>query len=260
LEKEYEEDEDCYIINTSRPPDIIADLRSIGAPEEMQRVSLAFPKNYDFIKVIRSDRLKRLTKHGLNKQKLLVFEMPYVTTYTKDIDPVLALVSFQVVMQRRSYFRTMVFTDAYVNSCHVAELEDTIPHESTHLKEDEASIQKGKAIRKEEDYLACEERIGKLVKRQLIAKYGTRIVEQVENDSLLQAFQEQSKRKTISSGYLDYWIHKLLKDKFDVFKDAAVPMTDAIKHGDYVKDMEKEFASVRAVYLEFFNCNLPAVW
>ncbi len=255
----YEEDEACFTKYMYRPPEMVALLKSRGAPMEVQGVALAFPKTYDFVKEARADRLKRLVKHGLDTDRLLVFEIPYVVTYRRDFDPALALTSFQILPKENLYFRTMVFTENYVSNAHVVELEDTIIHESFHLREDEEALRKGELINAHETYDDVEDRIGNLVKQQLRVKYG-RMVDRVRIESFAYAMREQSGRKTIISGYLDYWLHLFLHNKFQEYRQKGAPMTPEMRGGAFVKVMEEEFRTAYHQYEEFFNYTLPEVW
>ena len=160
---------------------------------EVQGVALVFPKTYGFIREARADRLKRLAKHGLDTDRLLVLEITYVVTYTRDLDPALALTSFLLVPKESSYFRVLVFTENYVSNAPAVDLEDTILHESIHLKEDEEALRKGLLVGAHESYDEIEERIGETVRRALRVKYG-RAVDRVGNQSFAYAIREQSRR------------------------------------------------------------------
>jgi hypothetical protein len=253
----YEQDEQCFTLFTERSPEIVTGLKTFGVPVS-QTIAVVFPKTHGFIREIKPDRLGRLKKHGLDIEKLLVLEIPYVVTYSTILDPAMAQVNFVVPKGRRVYLRSLTFTDGYVSNCHAIELEDTIMHESIHLKEHDEALREGAAIYEREDLDAMEGRVESLVKQKLGAKYG-RALGGVELQSGVYALDEQSRRKTLISGYLGYWLHSFVSANYGLYENRAIVMPPEMEGGNYLELMDKEFEDVRQKYKALFKFDLPEV-
>lgn len=254
---EYEEDEHGFTLYTERPTEIVAGLKAIGVPVA-QTIAVVFPKNHEFIREIRPDRLRRLRKHGLDIEKLLILEIPYVVTYNTLLDPAMAQVNFEVLKDRHVYFRSLTFTEGYVSNCHAIELEDTIMHESIHLKEHDEAIRGGAAIYEREDQDAMEERVESLVKKNLSPKHGLALGA-VKLQSGVYALKEQSRRKTLISGYLGYWLHSFVRANYGLYGNRAIAMPPEMERGNYLKVIGKESQDVRQKYKGLFKFDLPGV-
>jgi len=252
---EYEQDEHGFTLFTERSPEIVTGLKMFGVPAS-QTIAVVFPKTHGFIREIRPDRLGRLKKHGLDIEKLLVLEIPYVVTYSPILDPAMAQVNFVVPKGKRVYFRSLTFTEGYVTNCHTIELEDTIMHESMHLKEHDETIREGAAIYEREDQDATEGRIESLVKQKLSAKYR-RALSAVELQSGVYALEEQSRRKTLISGYLGYWLHSFVTANYGLYENRAIVMPPEMESGNFLKLMDKEFEDVSQKYKAIFKFDLP---
>src|ERR1700677_2655529 len=83
------ENADSFTITLARQGRRIDALRLSGL-QNIENVSLVYPKNCNFIREVGANSLRRLVKHGLDPLEFLVFEIPHVMAFTSDLDPALA--------------------------------------------------------------------------------------------------------------------------------------------------------------------------
>lgn len=214
---------------------------------------LVFPKNHDFISKLPKSHIKSLIRHGWKTEKTIFLEIPYVITFTQNFDPSLVQVWLTCVPSKRSIFRAVVFTKGYIPNASRIELEDTILHEQIHILEDEPKMQNGLSV--SVNYDENEERVEQMVKEILLKKYGS-VVHQADIDSTVMAFETQRKLKTMSSGFLEYWIQIYFEDKFDEYSDFAIKMNNTLSSEGYLNDIRSTYNKVSKMYKENFNFDL----
>jgi len=186
-------------------------------------VVLVFPKNYDFICKLPKLHIKTLIKHGWTTEKTIFLEIPYVVTFTPDMEPSFAQVWQIRIPNKKSIFRAVIFMKNYVSDSHIIELEDTIIHEQIHIQEDEPKLLKGYSSLR--DYGKNEIHVESQVEEKLLKKYGKK-VHTIHSKQNIIAFNIQHKSKTISSGFMEYWIQQFFNEKFDEYDDFAIPMNN----------------------------------
>lgn len=257
-EGKFEEDSNGFTYCICRPEEVISRLKAFNAPAHWFAVALWFPKNYDFITLANPMTLGRLRKCGLTSDGLVVLEVAAVISYSRGLEPALAANHIILMKDRHEYLRTLVVNRQYVLDSEDIELEDTVLHESLHLAEDEPKIRSGRAAREGEEYREIEARIDSLVKKRLGPKYGRRL-DAADARSLLYAYDMQSRAKTISSGTLEYWLHRFVFDHWDQLQSYAIGMTPQMEGGGYVKVVTQDMAVVKQTYFEWFGYRLPDI-
>jgi hypothetical protein len=251
-----EEDADSFSFFAPRPKAYANPLRGAGATLDERGVRLVYPKNFNFIREVRADRLRRLTKLGLDPQKLLVFEIPYTMGFYLNLDPALAATDFQLLKRQSVYFRSLVFTKGYIDQTSPIDLEDTVLHEQMHLTEWDETIRSGTRILKAEDRPAIETRTERLVGEKLGAKYGDDLVHEIKLKSEIHNLGQQTRREVLSAGFLNFWLCRFIRSRFESMEQSSQAATDALLHGGFAGDMDRDHGRVREMYREVFAYRL----
>jgi len=226
-------------------------LNLIGIVSDL--VLLVYPRDDKFIRELPVKDVSRLVKYGWDIEKTLFFEVPYIMSFSYNLEPSLASNFILDVVPKKSYFKCLVFTKEYVIKAHQIELEDTILHEKSHLFENESKFRIGN-IKAADPYLEKEKIVSDTVKRIMEDKYES-LHEQVEFESIKFAFNLQSKRYTIISGILEFWLWKFLQKNFNKYKEFSNPI-HYLMQAELEKLNPKIIQNTTKIYNELFNFNI----
>ena len=243
---QYEENEAEFIVKMLRKNPVIDPMLGIAN----KGVVLTFPKNYNFIKHLPQPDVNRIIKHGWNIDKTIFLEIPYVITFHPNFDPSLIQFWSVCVPSKKIIFRIVAFTKGYVSNADPIELEDSIIHESVHISEDESIYLKGGS--KQANYDKTENRIEKIVEERMFKKYGPKI-SKIKATAAIYAFNLQKQRKTLISGYLEYWLNLYFTDKHDEYKQFAIKMDESLIYDDYITDTEEIYQEPSEGYSKMFK-------
>jgi hypothetical protein len=147
-----------FLLTIKRPQQISPNLSFMVSDS----VSLVYPRNEQFIKELPEKDVSKFLKCGWNVMNTLFFEIPFVMSFSYNLEPALAANYILDVVPKKSYFKCLIFTQGYILNAHSIELEDTVLHEKRHLIENERKFQIGN-IRAGDPFLKKEKEIDEIV-------------------------------------------------------------------------------------------------
>jgi hypothetical protein len=259
--EERTEDTEAWYARISSDNILIPQLRAMDIRK--RGIQLVFPKSYRFLRRLQRPEVKRLLKHGWGIERTLFLDSPYLQSHL-DLSPA-AVGAWIIDVQGRSmYYKVALFSRGYVSEAHAIELEDTILHESDHLKEYLAIIERGKLphvinggaeivdkIRQEESA----ERLGTAA--SLIDRYSLRRVDfelAEANRKLAEAFFQ---KPVLMAVVAEYWLGKFCADNRQGLADCEFSMSKSMKTADLSGSWEDVRQRSLVFYRRFAGADLP---
>jgi len=184
------------------------------------------PHSKGFIKEVPKEtieRIKRL-KIDVKKERIKVFTIPYFGT-----DKPIPVEAHNVIIYdyiHRVYYRCFVFTEPVINypqDC----FEFLVRHESIELKLRERILRA--RIMTARDFFKIDEEASKRNLKFLEEKWGKeRLEKALREGTILTLNAMRTIGKSISSGFLTYWLTKHFEQEYEKYKHNAIPMTPAM--------------------------------
>jgi len=254
----HREDDQAWFVKI-RSPQIDSLISQAG--KRADGIELAFPKTLEFIRRLQWPEVNRLVKFGWTLRKTLFIDTPYLLTFNPFLPSQAA--SYTIDVQEKAiYFRVVAFQQGYVASASRIELEDTVLHETDHLKEhdekgltgqlplDTGTGSREDVARRYQEHDDIEQQATFDI---LATKYGKDAVTHYHEEAKRDALVEMTKRPMLFPVILEFWLGRYCSIHADELKDIAITLPEPMSGGEWATSWADDREKVLVTYRHFAN-------